>query len=184
MSFTFNDKARERPEWMPPAGHYLLGVYNLGETMVDYKGGKGPEDKAEWCFVVLAGPEKGKRIIDHTGFSFFPGNANLSPATAYKWVKVLRFKGNPPPADYQPISDDIVGRVAYGTCIETAKGYLRVSTDLLPVTALPDGLTLDDINATMEQARVDHAAAEAARPSDSHGNGATMAADEAMMVPF
>lgn len=185
MSFKFASRG-ERPEWMPPAGHYVLGLYHLGETMVDYKQGKGPEEKAEWGFVVLAGPHAGKRIIETTSFSFFPGSAQFSPATAYTWVKVLRFKGAPPPPDYEPISDDIVGRIAEGTCIEDAKGWLRVSKDLLPVTTLPDGLTLEGIEAIMERARIDHAAVVAAKAADNGGftNGATTPAFDESQVPF
>lgn len=176
MGFTFQP-AGERPEWMPPVGHYLLGVFRLGEAMVDYKQGNGPERQAEWGFVVLTGPELGKRIIENTSFSFFAGGNGLDPAKAYKWIKVLRFKGQMPPPDYVANSDDIEGRIAWGTCSENAKGRIRVSSDLLPVTALPDGVTLDGVKATMEQARIDHAAYEAERaarngaPGYTNGNG-------------
>lgn len=182
MGFTFHTSS-ERPEWMPPAGHYLLGVFRLGETMVDYKQGKGPEHQAEWGFVVLTGPELGKRIIENTSFSFFAGGNGLDPAKSYKWIKVLRFKGNMPPPDYVANSDDIEGRIAWGTCAENAKGRIRVSSDLLPVTALPDGVTLNGIQATMEQARIDHAAYEAERAArngatvQTNGNGAHVIGD-------
>lgn len=186
MGFTFENKA-ERPEWMPQAGHYLLGLFHLGETVVDYKQGRGPEPQAEWGFVVLTGPETGKRIIENTSFSFFPGGNGMDPAKAYKWVKVLRFKGQPPPPDYAANSDDIVGRVAWGTCAENAKGRIKVSSDLLPVTELPDGLTLEAINAVMDQARADHAAYEAERAARRHDQGidfAPNAVPAGAAIPF
>ena len=142
--------------------------------MIDFKQGKGPEGRAEWGFVVLAGPEAGKRIVENTSFSFFSGGAkgDANAATAYKWARALKFKGQAPPADYLLNSDDVIGRVASGTVTEDARGYMHVSKDLLPCKALPDSLTLDAINAIMDQARVDHTAWEAERGNAAGGDGA------------
>lgn len=176
MSFQFH-KGGEKPEWLPEAGYHLLACYDLDTVVKDWQDGKGPTMQAVWGFVVVGGEQAGKRLVEYSSMSFYDGQGTGkgvgNPAKAYSWYKALKFKGKAPAPDYLPDSADVIGRIAYAMCAENEGGRIRVSKDMVPVTALPDGVTLETIKATCAQAVVDAQMArdEALANAGGGGNG-------------